>query len=175
MKQKFIISIVLIGFMVALSGNSWAQRERGGDRRPDQSGRVEKFSGSENPDFDRNSVHKRDRGNQTRRDFNRPGPGSNHKLQKRPAYGSQHPFQRRHPWGVPNRFKPKHRHWRHLPANRRPHPKPFFKRYRHSVLNQVNNYYSNAESYSEPEDEFTASALVSDTGFSVSVGVRETN
>jgi hypothetical protein len=43
------------------------------------------------------------------------------------------------------------------------------------VVNQVNNYYSSTESYSEPEDEFTASASISDTGFSVSVGVRETN
>jgi hypothetical protein len=43
------------------------------------------------------------------------------------------------------------------------------------VVNQVNNYYSSTESYSEPEDEFSASASVSDTGFSVSVGVSKTN
>jgi hypothetical protein len=36
------------------------------------------------------------------------------------------------------------------------------------VVNQVNNYYSDAESDSEPEDEFSASASISDTGFSVS-------
>jgi hypothetical protein len=54
---------------------------------------------------------------------------------------------------VPNRFRPKY----------------------HSVVNQVNNYYSDAESDSEPEDEFSASASISDTGFSVSIGVRETN
>jgi hypothetical protein len=76
---------------------------------------------------------------------------------------------------VPNRFRPKYRHWRHRPVRRPGHPRPFFKRNRHSVVNQVNNYYSNAESYSEPEDEFSASASISDTGFSVSIGVRETN
>jgi hypothetical protein len=43
------------------------------------------------------------------------------------------------------------------------------------VVNQVNNYYSSAESDSVPEDEFTASATISDAGFSISVGVRETN
>jgi hypothetical protein len=43
------------------------------------------------------------------------------------------------------------------------------------VVKEINNYYSSAESYSEPEDEFTASASISDTGFSVSVGVSNTN
>ena len=42
MKKKIIIiSVVLIGFIVALTTNSWAQRERGGDRRPGRGGRVE--------------------------------------------------------------------------------------------------------------------------------------
>ena len=164
MKKKIImISVVLIGFIVALTTNSWAQRERGGDGRPDRGGRVEEFNGPGNQDFDRDRVRDRDRGNQTRRDFNRP------------AYRSKHKFHRRYPWGVPNRFRPKYRHWRHRPVYRHGHPKPFFKRHRHSAVNQVNNYYSNAESYSEPEDEFSASASISDTGFSVSVGVRETN
>jgi hypothetical protein len=43
------------------------------------------------------------------------------------------------------------------------------------VVKEINHYYSSAESYAEPEDEFTASATISDSGFAVSVGVRETN
>jgi hypothetical protein len=43
------------------------------------------------------------------------------------------------------------------------------------VVQEINNYYSNAESYAEPQDEFQASATVSDSGFSVSVGVSKTN
>ena len=180
MKKKIImISVVLIGFIVALTTNSWAQRERGGDGRPDRGGRVEEFNGPEDKDFDRDRVRDRNRGNHTRRDFNRPGPRFKNKLHKRdhyrPAYRSKHKFYQRHPWGMPNRFRPKYRHWRHRPVYRHGHPRPFLKRNLHSGVNQVNNYYSNAESYSAPEDEFSASASISDTGFSVSVGVRETN
>jgi hypothetical protein len=180
MKKKIIIiSVVLIGFIVALTSNSWAQRERGGDGRPDRGGRFEESNRPGDPDFDRDRVRDRDPGNQTRRHFNRPGPRFKpnfiQRHHYRPGYRSRHKFHRRHPWAVPNRFRPKYRHWRHRPVYRRGHPRPFFKRQRHSVVNQVTNYYSNAESYSEPEDEFTASASISDTGFSVSVGVRETN
>ena len=180
MKKKIIIiSVVLIGFIVALTSNSWAERERGGDRRPDRGGRSEEFNGPGNQDFDRDRVRDRNPGNQTRRDFNRPGPRFKHKFPKgrhsRPAYRSKPKFNRRHLRAVPNRFRPKHRQWRHRPVYRHGRPKPFFMRQRHSVVNQVNNYYSNAESYSEPEDEFSASASISDTGFSVSVGVSNTN
>jgi hypothetical protein len=197
MKKKIIIiSVVLIGFIVALTSNSWAERERGGDRRPDRGGRSEEFNGPGNHDFDRDRVRDRDRGNHTRRDFNRPGPRFKHKSPRgrhygpayrskhkfnrrhnyRPAYRSKPKFHRRHPRAVPNRFRPKNRHWRHRPVYRPGRPKPFSRRQRHSVVNQVNNYYSNAEDYSAaPEDEFTASASISDTGFSVSVGVSNTN
>jgi hypothetical protein len=178
-KKIIIISVVLIGFIVALTSNSWAERERGGDRRPDRGGRSEEFNGPGNQDFDRDRVRDRNPGNQTRRHFNRPGPRFRHKSLKgrhyRPAYRSKPKFHRRHPRAVPNRFRPKHRQWRHRPVYRHGRPKPFFKRQRHSVVNQVNNYYSNAESYSAPEDEFSASASISDTGFSVSVGVSNTN
>jgi len=178
-KKIIIISVVLIGFIVVLTTNSWAERERGGDRRPDRGSRVEEFKGPGDKDLDRDRVRDRDRGNQTRRDFNRPGPRFKNKFPKGRHYGpadrSKHKFQRRHHRAVPNRFRPKYRHWRHRPVYRNGHSRPFFKRNRHSVVNQVNNYYSNAESYSEPEDEFSASASISDTGFSVSIGVRETN
>jgi hypothetical protein len=196
MKKKIIIiSVVLIGFIAALTSNSWAERERGGDRRPDRGGRSEEFNGPGNQDFDRDRVRDRNPGNQTRRHFNRPGPRSKpnfnkrphyrpgyrsgHKFNKRqhyrPAYRSKPKFHRRHPRAVPNRFRPKHRQWRQRPVYRHGRPKPFSRRQRHSVVNQVNNYYSNAESYSAPEDEFSASAAISDTGFSVSVGVSNTN
>jgi hypothetical protein len=57
MKKKIIIiSVVLIGFFLAVSANSWAQRERGGDRRVDRSGDFQ--------NGDRSAVHKfnQDRG-----------------------------------------------------------------------------------------------------------------
>jgi hypothetical protein len=73
------------------------------------------------------------------------------------------------------RFKPKYRYWQHRPAYRPAPIKRFFRRHRHSVINQVTNYYSSAESYAAPQDEFQASASVSDSGFSVSVGVSKTN
>jgi hypothetical protein len=43
------------------------------------------------------------------------------------------------------------------------------------VVQKINNYYSSAENYEEPQDEFQASASVSDSGFSISVGVNKTN
>jgi hypothetical protein len=43
------------------------------------------------------------------------------------------------------------------------------------VVKEINNYYSSEESYSEPKDEFAASATITDSGFAFSVGVRETN
>ena len=179
MKKKIIIiSVVLIGFIVALTSNSWAQRERGGDRRPDRGGRSEEFNGPGNQDFNRDRVRHRDRGNQSRRHFNRPGPRS------RPNFNQRHHNRRLYryrPQFRPGRHRPVYRHrphfrpGRHRPVYRHGHPRPFFRRNRHSVVNQVNNYYSNTESYSAPEDEFTASATISDTGFSVSVGVSNTN
>jgi len=185
MKKKIIIiSVLLVGAMVALTSNSWAKRERGGGGRPDQGGRFEEFNQSGNHDFDR--VRDRDPRSYTRRDFNRPGPGFKHKLHKgnhhRPAYRSGPKFQRRHHYRPPYRYKPKFprrhhyrapnwhgprfRHWRHRPVYRRPH---------HSVVKEINHYYGSAEGYSAPEDEFSASATITDTGFSVSVGVKDTN
>jgi hypothetical protein len=51
MKKKIIIiSVVLIGFFLAVTANSWAQRERGGDRRVDRGGDFQ--------NGDRSAVHK---------------------------------------------------------------------------------------------------------------------
>ncbi len=155
MKKKIlIISVVLIGFIVALTSNSWAQRERGGDRRSDRGNHFEKRNGSGDHDFDRDRIRDRGPRNHSRRHFNRP------------AYRFKPKFYKRHPYRAPYRYRPKFRPGRHRPVYRRPH---------HSVVKEINNYYSSAESYSEPEDEFSASATITDTGFAVSVGVRKTN
>jgi len=154
MKKKIlIISVVLIGFIVALTSNSWAQRERGGDRRSDRGNHFEKRNGSGDHDFDRDRIRDRGPRNHSRRHFNRPGPRFKPK------------FQKRHPYRAPYRYRPKFRPGRHRPVYRRPH---------HSVVKEINNYYSSAESYFEAEDEFSASATITDTGFAFTVGVRET-
>ena len=85
--------------------------------------------------------------------------GHHHKLHYSPAH----------------RFRPKYRLWRHRPVYRPGHPRRYYRRPHHTVVQEVNNYYSSAESYAAPEDEFTASASISDTGFSFSVGVSRTD
>jgi len=166
MKKKIIIiSVVLIGFIVALSSNSWAQRERGGGPRPDRDGHFQKRNGSGDRDFDRDRFGERDSGprNPSGQHFNRPGPRFKSK------------FHRPHHYRMPYRYGPKFRPRRHRPVYRHGHPGWIYRRPHHSLVKEINNYYSSSESYSEPEDEFTASASISDTGFSVTVGVRETN
>lgn len=180
MKKKIIIiSVVLIGFIVALTSNSWAQRERVGDRRADRGARFEQRNESGDRDFDRDRIRDRGPGNQERHDFNRPGSRFKSKFNERryhrPAYRFKPKFHKRHNYRAPYRHRPKFRPWRHRPVYRHDRPNRFKGRPYHSAVQQINNYYSSAESYSEPEDEFSASATISDTGFSVSVGVRETN
>lgn len=72
-------------------------------------------------------------------------------------------------------FKPKYRFWHHPAVYRPGHLRPYYRRPQHTVVQEVNNYYSSAESYSASEDEFSASASISDTGFSFSVGVSRTD
>ena len=164
MKKKIlIISVVLIGFIVALTSNSWAQRERGGDRRSDRGNHFQKGNGSGDHDFDRDRIRDRGPRNRSRHHFNRP------------AYRFKPKFYKRHHYRAPYRHRPKFRRWRHRPVYRQGHPRQFYRRPHHSVVKEINNYYSSAESYSEPEDEFSASATITDTGFAVSVGVRKTN
>lgn len=43
------------------------------------------------------------------------------------------------------------------------------------MVQEINNYYSNAEDDTAPSEEFQASASVSDSGFSISVGTSKTN
>ena len=180
MKKKiFIISVVLIGFMVALTSNSWAQRERGGDRRGNRGDHIQKWNGSGDRHVDRDRIRDRGPRNHPRRDFYRPGPRFKSKFHNgyrhRPAYRHKPKFQRRHHYRAPYRYRPKFRPWRHRPAYRHYRPGRVYRRPHHSVVKEINHYYSSAESYSEPEDEFTASATISDSGFEFSVGVKETN
>ena len=180
MKKKIIIiSVVLIGFVVALSSNSWAQRERGGDRRADRGDQFQSRNGSGDRDFDRDRIRDRGPRNHSRDNFSRPGPRfkskSHNGYRHRPAYRHKSKFQRRNHYRAPYRHRPKLRPWRHRPVYRHYRPGRFYRRPHHSVVKEINNYYSSAESYSEPEDEFSASATISDSGFEFSVGVKETN
>ena len=140
-KRIILISVVLIGFVLAVSANSWAEREEVGKRHRDGGGQFEKW--------DKPAVNKfqRDRGQ---------------------VY---HPKQRN--YRPVHRFKPK---FHKGPHYGRPQPKWY--RYRHWQDHRrpvVHNYYSSVENYTEPEDEFHASATVSDSGFVVSVGMSTTN
>ena len=69
----------------------------------------------------------------------------------------------------------KHNRWHRRPVYRHGHPGRYYRYPRRIVVQEVNNYYDSAESYAYPEDEFNASASVSDSGFSFSVGVRRTD
>jgi len=166
MKKKIlIISVVLIGFFLAVTANSWAQRESGGHRPMDRGGN---FQRGENPGGEPSIPEfNRDRG----RTYH-PGRNPQH---YRPVHRFNPNFHKWHHYRAPHRFGPKYRYWHHRPAYRHTPIKRFFRRHRHSVINQVTNYYSNAGSYTAPQDEFQASATVSDSGFSVSVGVSKTN
>jgi hypothetical protein len=162
MKKKIImISVVLIGFFLAVTANSWAQRERGSDRRVDRGGQFQKWDKPAVQKFNHNS----DR-------TYKPKRNPQH---YRPVQRFYPKFQKRHPYRVPPRFRPNFRLWRHRPVYRRGHPRPFMWRHSHSVVKEINNYYSSAESYAAAQDEFQASASVSDSGFSVAVGVSKIN
>ena len=163
MKKKIIIiSVVLIGFFLAVTANSWAQRERGGDRGgDDRGGQFQKWDKPAVQKFNRSS----DRAYQPARNLH----------QSRPVQRFYPKFQKRHPYRIPPRLRPNFRLWRHRPVYRHGHPQPFKWRQSHSVVKEINNYYSSAESYATPQDEFQASATVSDSGFAVSVGVSKTN
>jgi hypothetical protein len=167
MKKKIIIiSVVLIGFFLAVTANSWAQRERGGDRRVDRGGRDR---GGQFQQWDKPAVQKFNRSS------DRAYQPARNLHQSRPVQRFYPKFQKRHPYRIPPRLRPNFRLWRHRPVYRHGHPQPFKWRQSHSVVKEINNYYSSAESYATPQDEFQASATVSDSSFAVSVGVSKTN
>ncbi|MGW8300765.1 MAG: hypothetical protein ACWGNO_01790 [Desulfobacterales bacterium] len=163
MKKKItMISLVFIGFFLAVTANSWAQRERGGDRSgDDRGGQFQKWDKPAVQKFNHNS----DRAYQPKRN----------PQHYRPVQRFYPKFHKRQPYRVPPRFRPNFRLWRHRPVYRHGHPRPFMWRHSHSVVKEINNYYSSAESYAAAQDEFQASASVSDSGFAVSVGVSKTN
>ena len=144
MKKKImLISVVLIGFVMALAANSWAQRESVGKRNGDRSGHFQKL--------DKPAIHK----------FDRERAGADHIRghQYGPAKGFRYKFHKRPFNRAPHRFGPKFRYRQH----------------RHPGVNHITNYYGATESYAEPEEAFLASASVSDSGFSFSVGVSKTD
>jgi hypothetical protein len=160
MKKKIIIiSVALIGFVLALTANSWAQRESGGKRHGDRGGHFQKWNKS--------AIHKFDRHRGKTYHFRGHQYG--------PAKRFKPKFHKRHHYRAPLRFGPKFRLWRHRPTQRRAYPKRFFWRHRHSAVNHTAHYYSTAASYAVAEEAFLASASVSDSGFSVSVGVSRTD
>lgn len=163
MKKKIaIISVVFIGFFLAVTANSWAQRERGGDRGgDDRGGQFQKWDKPAVQKFNHNS----DRAYQFKRN----------PQHYRPVQRFYPKFHKRQPYRVPPRFWPKFGPWHHRPVYRHGYPRPFMWRHSHSVVKEINNYYSSAESYTAAQDEFQASASVSDSGFAVSVGVSKTN
>lgn len=61
------------------------------------------------------------------------------------------------------------------PVYRHGHPGRYYTHPHRIVVKEVNNYYNGAESYAYPQDEFNASVSVSDSGFSFSIGVSETD
>ena len=181
MKSKIIIiSMVLIGFVLAVTGNLWAQRERGGDRPMDRGGNFLREKKPSVPEFnrergrhfqkwDRPAVHKFDP------DQGRPYHPRRYHHPYRPVHRIKPKFHQWHRYRTPHRFGRRFHYWRHRPIYRHDHPRPFKWRHRHSVVQEINNYYGSTESHAGPEDEIHASASVSDSGFSVSVGVSQTS
>jgi hypothetical protein len=101
MKKAFIISMALIGLVLAVTCNSWAQRESNGQRHPDRGSHFQKW---DNP-----KVHKFDR---DRNRVYRPGSPPHHPNPHfRPHIQKRHQIHklRRH-WrpGLP-----KWRYWRY--------------------------------------------------------------
>ena len=150
-KNIMIISITLIGFILAAGGNLWAANYGSG---PHPKWDKPSYSGNR-PDHGRSFV-----------------PGN---TPDRPVHELTPRIHKPYPNRAPYRFAPKYRPWLRRPFFRPFRPKGFFGPRHHAEVNEINNYYSDTERYSVPEDEFNASATISDTGFSVSVGVRDTN
>ncbi len=80
-----------------------------------------------------------------------------------------HPGSR--PYLVKHRHGPKHHGWHHPRFHRRDHHRWVRGRPHRTVVRQINNYYISDHGYYEPQDHLSVDAFVSDTGFSISVGV----
>ena len=105
--------------------------------------------------------------------------GGHYQKWHKPAYfkhgwaWGHHP--KRHHYRPAHGYRYKHYRWYRRPVYRHGHPRRYHRGPQHTVVREINNYYGSTESYAEPEDEFNASASVSDTGFSFSVGVKRTD
>jgi hypothetical protein len=101
--------------------------------------------------------------------------GGHYQKWHKPAYDKHGPAWRhhlkRHPYRPADGIRHKQYRWYLRPIYRHGHPG----RFHQTVVREINNYYSSTESYAEPEDEFSASASISDTGFSITVGVKHTD
>ena len=184
MKKKIaVICISLTALTIALAGNSWAGRERGGGHRTDRGDRFQDVDNSSRGHLNHGHVRDHRPGHYPLRKFKGPGPRFKYKGFKghhRPARWLKHKYYRRKLYRAPHRFRPKYRHWRHWrhrPVYRHGgwHPRYHKWRHRHSMVQEINNYYSSAEAEAAPEEEFHASASVSESGYSVSVGASKTN
>ena len=147
MRQNImIVSTVIVGVVLAFSGNSWAARLKDGHR--------DRSQGSQHRRLENPGVHdpgwKNNRSYQHKPRHYRPG------YRIRPKY---HRWHQRRPA------------FRHRPAKRfrfhRGHLRP--------VVKEVNHYYGGIESYPGPEAEYHLSASISEPAFSVSVGVSKTD
>jgi hypothetical protein len=144
-KMIIIISVVLLGFVLAVAGNSWAQREKGGKRDGNRGGHFQKWN--------KPAIHNF-KGDRAR--AYRPGKNPNRPVHYfRPTLHKRHPNHKRYRFWRPGH--PGWRNWQH----RRP-----------AVIHK---HYGSAEGYAVPAEAFYASAAVSDSGFAVSVGVNKTN
>ena len=102
MKKKLvIISVVFIGFVLAVTANSWAQRDSVGQRHQDRGGHSQKW--------DKPAAHKFDRGRgQDYRGGDRHNRPAHH---FRPHLQKRHQIHKQHRYWRPG--LPKWRYWRH--------------------------------------------------------------
>jgi hypothetical protein len=147
-KNIMIISIALIGLVLVFSGNTWAAGNKGGS--------YQKWDKPSNLNI------RQDHGRSLR-------PGIRHDP---PEHRYIPRFNRPDPYRAPYRLAPKYRPWRQQPFFRPFHPGRNYWRHHRGAANK--KFYRSSGSY-VPQDEFSASAFISDTGFAVSVGVRDMN
>jgi hypothetical protein len=95
MKKKImIISVALIGFVLAVTSNSWAQRERVGKHQRDRGGHFQKWDNPALHKFDRT----RGRGDQPQRQHYRPVHHFKPKFHRRHRPYYRHGHHRRPYW-----------------------------------------------------------------------------
>jgi hypothetical protein len=150
-KNVVIVSIALLGLILVFTGNLWAAGPGGG--------RNQRWDKPSNPVYNPHQGRSLVPGIQHTRPVQRFIP--------RPNTRDYHP--------APYRFAPRYHLWQHRPIMRPFHPKGFFERRPHAVVNEIKYYPRVAGPYYAPQDSFSAAATLSDAGFSVSVAVRDAN